>query len=82
MNISRSGRIRKKSKYLTDSEFHTPRDSVIHGLSSLASKVSKTSSSPTLNTQNEEIESMVVLDEGMFNYHYCNNLPFSAYFSQ
>ena len=34
MNVSRSGRIRKKSKFLTDSEFHTPKDSVIYGLSS------------------------------------------------
>ena len=41
MNVSRSGRVRKKSKFLTDSEFHTPKDSVIYGLSS-ATKNSST----------------------------------------
>ena len=42
MNVSRSGRVRKKSKFLTDSEFHTPKDSIIYGLSSLTSKNSLT----------------------------------------
>ena len=38
MNVSRSGRVRKKSKFLLDSEFHTPKESVIQGLSELDSK--------------------------------------------
>ena len=38
MNISRSGRVRKQSNLLSDSEFYTPKHSVIYGLSSSASK--------------------------------------------
>ena len=38
MNISRSGRVRKRSNLLADSEFYTPKHSVIYGLSSSASK--------------------------------------------
>ena len=34
MNISRSGRVRKRSSVLTDSEFQTPKRSVICGLES------------------------------------------------
>ena len=44
MNVSRSGRVRKKSKFLTDSEFHTPKESIIYGLSSLTAKNSLTQS--------------------------------------
>ena len=48
MNVSRSGRVRKKSKSLTDSEFHTPKDSIIYGLSSLSSKNSLTQNEVSL----------------------------------
>ena len=34
MNISRSGRVRKRSSLLTDSEFQTPKKSIICGLES------------------------------------------------
>ena len=59
MNISRSGRIRKKSKFLTDSEFHTPKESVIYGLSSLTSKVLSSSDLPGIDVEDEDLESMV-----------------------
>ena len=49
MNVSRSGRVRKKSKFLTDSEFHTPKDSVIYGLSTLVSKNTAKENPESLN---------------------------------
>ena len=64
MNISRSGRVRKKSKFLTDAEFHTPKESVIYGLSSLASKVVSSSDVPRFNVNDEDIESMIDKKEG------------------
>ena len=59
MNISRSGRVRKKSKFLTDDEFQTPKESVIYGLSSLESKVVSSSDVPRLEVQDEDLESMI-----------------------
>jgi len=64
MNISRSGRVRKKSKFLTDVEFHTPKESVIYGLSSLASKVVSSSGVPRLDVHDEDLESMIDKKEG------------------
>ena len=66
MNVSRSGRIRKKSTILTDSEFHTPRGSIIHGLSQ--SKISQTSESQRLETQNEQFDSLAEVNEGKWQF--------------
>ena len=67
MNVSRSGRIRKKSKFLTDSEFHTPKDSVIYGLSSLTTKGSLVKSVEPLDKP-LVVEKGVLLQEGEFSY--------------
>ena len=59
MNVSRSGRVRKKSKFLLDSEFHTPKESVIQGLSELDSKFSRSTPSihlTSVDTNNEHNE--------------------------
>ena len=55
MNVSRSGRVRKKSKFLTDSEFHTPKESIIYGLSSLTAKNSLTQNETTLEKTLESV---------------------------
>ena len=68
MNVSRSGRVRKKSTILIDSEFHTPRESVIYGLSSLESKVLQSSACQTLKTQNEQIELLDVTNKGKLQF--------------
>ena len=64
MNVSRSGRIRKKSKFLTDSEFHTPKDSVIYGLTSLATKSSLAPNVETVDKTIAVVEKGISLEEG------------------
>ena len=68
MNVSRSGRIRKKSKFLLDSEFHTPKESVIQGLSELDSKFSRSTPSSNLisvdaNNEHHELSDKSKLEE-------------------
>ena len=66
MNVSRSGRVRKKSTILNDSEFHTPRGSIIHGLSQ--PKVSQTSESQRLETPNEQFESLAEVNQRKWQF--------------
>ena len=56
MNVSRSGRVRKKTKFLTDSEFHTPKDSVVYGLSTLKTKSSAKENVETFETPSDGFE--------------------------
>ena len=75
MNVSRSGRIRKKSKFLTDSEFHTPKDSVIYGLSNLVTKHSAKENVETLEKPSDGFEKAKISDESkLLQYgHELNN---------
>ena len=63
MNVSRSGRVRKKSKFLLDSEFHTPKESVIQGLSELDSKLSRSTPSSHLTSEDTSNENHVLSDK-------------------
>ena len=78
MNVSRSGRVRKKSKFLLDSEFHTPKESVIQGLSELDSKFSRSTPSSHLisvdtNNGHHELSDKSKLEE--------NRLPILRFIS-
>ena len=66
MNVSRSGRVRKKSKFLTDSEFHTPKDSIIYGLSSLTAKNSLTQNEAKVEKTLEGSVNETSSNEGKF----------------
>ena len=63
MNVSRSGRVRKKSKFLTDSEFHTPKDSVIYGLSTLVSKNAAKENIETLEKPSDGFDTAKIFNE-------------------